>query len=91
MRANFAHLAYGKREMCKVSNKQNILHGIVLPLARCKRPNGHATSWCKNHCIVDISYAAPQAHVIVNVALQQVYSPGIVFIFSQWRKDLNDV
>jgi hypothetical protein len=36
---------------------------------------------------VDISYAATQEHVIVNVALQQEYSPGIVFIFSQGRKD----
>jgi hypothetical protein len=43
-------------------------------------------------CItVDISYAAPQAHKIVNVALHQVYSLGIVFIFSQGRKDLYHV
>jgi hypothetical protein len=32
--------------------------------------------------VVDISYAAPQAHGIVNVALRWKYSPGIVFIFS---------
>jgi hypothetical protein len=31
--------------------------------------------------LVDISYAALQAHEIVNVALQWEYSPGIVFIF----------
>jgi hypothetical protein len=37
---------------------------------------------------VDISYAAPQAHGIVNVALHREYSPGIVFIFFQGRKDL---
>jgi hypothetical protein len=30
----------------------------------------------------DVSYAALQAHEIVNVALHQEYSPGIVFIFS---------
>jgi hypothetical protein len=30
---------------------------------------------------VDVSYAAPQVHEIVNVALHREYSPGIVFIF----------
>jgi hypothetical protein len=30
---------------------------------------------------VDVSYAAPQSHRIVNVALQREYPPGIVFIF----------
>jgi hypothetical protein len=40
---------------------------------------------------VDVSYAAPQVHIIVNVALYWVYSPGIVFIFSQGRKDLYHV
>jgi hypothetical protein len=43
------------------------------------------------YIIVDISYAALQAHEIVNVALHQEYSPGIVFIFSQGRKDLYHV
>jgi hypothetical protein len=37
---------------------------------------------------VDVSYASPQAHEIVNVTLHRKYSLGIVFIFSQWRKDL---
>jgi hypothetical protein len=32
--------------------------------------------------IIDISYAAPQAHRIVKVALHRVYSLGIIFIFS---------
>jgi hypothetical protein len=32
--------------------------------------------------LVDVSYAALQAQGIVNVALHQVYSLGIVFIFS---------
>jgi hypothetical protein len=41
--------------------------------------------------LVDVLYAAPQAHGIVNVALHQEYSPGIVFIFSQGRKDLYHV
>jgi hypothetical protein len=40
------------------------------------------------HAIVDISNAALQAHRIVNVALHREYSSGIVFIFSQGRKDL---
>jgi predicted nicotinamide N-methyase len=38
--------------------------------------------------LVDVSYAAPHAHRIVNVTLHREYSPGIVFIFSQVRKDL---
>jgi hypothetical protein len=38
--------------------------------------------------IVDVSYAAPQAHKIINVALHQEYSLGIIFIFSQGRRDL---
>jgi hypothetical protein len=41
--------------------------------------------------LVDVSYAAPQAHGIVNVALHQEYSLGIAFIFSQGRKDLYHV
>jgi hypothetical protein len=41
--------------------------------------------------LVDISYVAPQAHGIVNVALHQEYSPVIVFIFFQGRKDLYHV
>jgi hypothetical protein len=32
--------------------------------------------------IVDVSYAAPQAHRIINVALHREYSLGIIFIFS---------
>jgi hypothetical protein len=37
---------------------------------------------------IDVLYAAPQAHRIVNVALHQKNCLGIVFIFSQGRKDL---
>jgi hypothetical protein len=40
---------------------------------------------------VDVLYAAPQAHRIVNVALHWEYSTYIVFIFSQGRKDLYHV
>jgi hypothetical protein len=40
---------------------------------------------------IDVSYIAPQAHRIINVALHGEYSPGIVFIFSQGRKDLYHV
>jgi hypothetical protein len=36
-------------------------------------------------------YAAPQAHGILNVALHWEYSLGIIFIFSQVRKDLYHV
>jgi hypothetical protein len=41
--------------------------------------------------LVDISYAAPQAHGIVNVALYREYPLGIAFIFFQGRKDLYHV
>jgi hypothetical protein len=37
---------------------------------------------------VDVSYAAPQAHRIVNVEPHWEYFLGIVFIFSQGRTDL---
>jgi hypothetical protein len=40
---------------------------------------------------LNVSYAAPQAYGIVNVALHREYSPGILFIFSQGRKDLYHV
>jgi hypothetical protein len=40
---------------------------------------------------VDISYAALQAHRIVNVELHLEYSPGIIFIFSEGRKYLYHV
>jgi hypothetical protein len=40
---------------------------------------------------VDVSYAASQAHRIVNVPLHQDYPSGIVFIFFQGRKDLYHV
>jgi hypothetical protein len=45
----------------------------------------------KDSKAVDISYAYPQAHGIANVALHREYSPGIVFIFSQGRKDIYHV
>jgi hypothetical protein len=41
--------------------------------------------------LVDVSYAASQAHRIINVALYREYSPGIVFIFFQGRNDLYHV
>jgi ABC-type Fe3+-siderophore transport system permease subunit len=40
---------------------------------------------------IDVSYVAPQAYGIVSVALHLEFSPGIVFIFSQGRKDLYHV
>jgi hypothetical protein len=48
-------------------------------------------SWEVPKNVVDVLYAAPQVHRIVNVALHQEYSPGIVFIFTQGRKDLYHV
>jgi hypothetical protein len=49
--------------------------------------------WCllTSRLTVDVSYAALQAHRIINIALHREYSPGIVFIFSQGRKDLYHV
>jgi hypothetical protein len=44
-----------------------------------------------NRKVVDVSYGAPQAHGIINVALHREYSPGIIFIFSHGRKDLYHV
>jgi hypothetical protein len=41
--------------------------------------------------LIDVSYAAPQAHGIINVALHPDYSLGIIFIFSQVWKDLYHV
>jgi hypothetical protein len=41
--------------------------------------------------LVDVYYAASQAHGIVNVALHQEYPPGIIFIFSQGSKYLYHV
>jgi hypothetical protein len=41
--------------------------------------------------VVDVSYVASQAHKIVNVAFHREYSPGIIFIFSQERKDIHHV
>jgi hypothetical protein len=41
--------------------------------------------------LANVSYAAPQAHGIVNVALHREYSPGIIFMFSQGRKDFYHV
>jgi hypothetical protein len=43
------------------------------------------------HMVVDVLSVAPQAHGIVNVALYREYSPGIIFIFSQGRKDFYHV
>jgi hypothetical protein len=41
--------------------------------------------------LVDVSYTAPQADGIVNVALHREYCSCIIFIFSQGRKDLYHV
>jgi hypothetical protein len=41
--------------------------------------------------LVNVSYAAPQAHKIINVALHREHSPGIRFIFFQGRKYLYHV
>jgi hypothetical protein len=41
--------------------------------------------------LVDVSYVALQAHRIVNVALHQEYSLGLIFIYPQGGKDLYHV
>jgi hypothetical protein len=41
--------------------------------------------------LVDVLYAALHVHRIVNVAHHWEYSPRIIFIFSQRRKDLYHV
>jgi predicted nicotinamide N-methyase len=41
--------------------------------------------------LVDVSYAAPQAHGIISIAHHREYSPGIIFIFSHGRKYLYHV
>jgi hypothetical protein len=50
-----------------------------------------ATNTLARRVNVDVSYVVPQAHRIINVALHREYSPGIIFIFSQGRKDLYQV
>jgi hypothetical protein len=47
--------------------------------------------WNPSEGIVDVLYVVLQAHGIVNVALHREYSPRIIFIFSQGRKDLYHV
>jgi hypothetical protein len=41
--------------------------------------------------LVDVLCVSLQAHEIVNIALHREDSPGIIFIISQWRKDLYHV
>jgi hypothetical protein len=41
--------------------------------------------------LVDVLYAALQTYEIVNVAPHREYSPDIIFIFYQGRKDLYHV
>jgi hypothetical protein len=41
--------------------------------------------------LVDVCYVAPQLYEIINVALHREYSQGIMFLFSQGRKDLYHV
>jgi hypothetical protein len=45
-------------------------------------------SWNSLVISVDVSYATPQAHRIVSVALHREFSTCIIFIFFQWMKDL---
>jgi hypothetical protein len=68
------------------TDRRALGHGGALTGARPLATLGHGSS-----PVVDVSYAALQAHRIVNVALYREYSPGIVFIFSQRRKDLYHV
>jgi hypothetical protein len=54
----------------------NLLHGSDLALL-VDEQKFKLGGW---EMFVDVSYAAPQAHRIVNVALHREYSPGIVFV-----------
>jgi hypothetical protein len=51
----------------------------------------HTCNSFKEWVDVDVLYAALQAHGIVNLALHLEYPPGLIFIFSQGRKDLYHV
>jgi hypothetical protein len=54
----------------------------------CKVYNYHDSRACDykgSGILVDVSYAAPQVHEIVNVGIHREYSPGIIFIFSQGK------
>jgi hypothetical protein len=42
-------------------------------------------AWAGTAAAIDVSYATPQVHKIVNVTLHWEYSSGIVFIFTQGR------
>jgi hypothetical protein len=71
---------------------------VILPLSLFRMEN----RVCLSHVVqvtgaawrattVDVSYATPHVNEIVNVVLHREYSSGIVFIFSQVRKDLYHV
>jgi hypothetical protein len=64
----------------KLKEEKTTLEGMIFFLV-----NG------RNDLVVDVSYAARQAHRIINVALHREYSLGIVFIFSQGRKNVYHV
>jgi hypothetical protein len=64
------------------------IYSLLLP--SCKFCEGHYSRH-EIGPLVDVSYAAPQVHGIVNIALHREYSLGIVFIFSHGKKDLYHV
>jgi hypothetical protein len=72
-------------------------HRLAPPHHRLTRKSGTASAMgaaaplLQPWTTVDVLYATPQAHGIVNVALHREYSPGTVFIFFQGRKDLYHV
>jgi transposase InsO family protein len=66
--------------------------GNKINYALLSHPQRNGQVECSNGMmLVDILYAAPQVHEIVNVAFHREYSPYIIFIFSQGRKDLYHV
>jgi hypothetical protein len=68
---------------------RTVLESSRLPLTIPK--DLHGSGGTVPGLVVDVSYAGPQAHGIVNVALHREYSPRIVYIFSQGRKYLYHV
>jgi hypothetical protein len=64
-----------------VKKQQHTKEGVEALLCRLGDPQ----------LVVDVSYAAPYVHGIINVALHWEYSLGIVFIFSHGRKYLYHV
>jgi hypothetical protein len=75
-------LAYAL-EACDFENFQTMVDkALVLENMRGILSRKHKQERQTQQSIVDVSYAAPQAHGIINVTIHREYSPDIIFIFS---------